>query len=63
MSWENLIATLKEQRNNESQELIGAPVTCPFDGERLDINASGVRNCPFGNYRWNGGAKVRPINK
>jgi len=63
MGWYQLLSTAREQRDYKRQEQIGAPVSCPFDGERLDINASGVRNCRFGNYRWDGGEKTQPNNR
>lgn len=36
------------------EELGEPPIACPIDGELLEINSNNVRNCPLGNYRWNG---------
>lgn len=33
------------------------PDACPIDGSVLDIGKNGVRNCPMGNYTWNGGPR------
>lgn len=60
MSWEQLQNIAQEAREEHMRELNEPPVACPFDGEPLDINDRGVRNCPLGNYRWEGGAKVQP---
>ena len=51
MSWEQLKA-IDEENKVEATRTGEPPVSCPIDGELLQINASGVRNCPAGNYRW-----------
>jgi hypothetical protein len=58
MSWEQLQDVLQENRTNRRIEAGEPPVACPFDGAILEIHARGVRNCPMGNYRWEGGLKL-----
>ena len=57
MSWEQLQAIAREDRATRQQEDADPPVACPIDGEVLDIHPRGRRNCPLGNYTWNGGPK------
>lgn len=52
MSWEQLKATIDEQREAEREDERTPPVACPIDGEVLDERPDGTRNCPLGNYRW-----------
>lgn len=56
MSWEQLLNILKENREEARRQDAEPPVACPYDGEILDVR-DGVRNCPMGNYRWEGGPK------
>ena len=52
MSWEQLAAIRGENRAEHALVSGQPPVSCPIDGELLDIRGDGVRNCPMGNYRW-----------
>lgn len=52
MSWEQLQAIMDENRTEAQAAAIEPPSACPIDGEPLDVNAQGVRNCPLGNFRW-----------
>lgn len=58
MSWEQLKAILQTNRQETAEERRQPPETCPIDGTVLDVREDGVRNCPMGNFRWNGG----PVN-
>lgn len=58
MPYENLKAILGVNREAAARERDEPPVSCPIDGDILDIRADGTRNCPMGNYTWNGGAKL-----
>jgi len=60
MSWEQLGAITREQRAEAERERSQPPVACPIDGEPLDIGKTGNRNCPLGNFRWDGGLVVLP---
>ena len=51
MSWEQLQAIYQETQATIQQSGV-APTACPIDGERLEINQRGERNCPLGNYRY-----------
>ena len=53
MAWEQLEAALRDQRRNEEWERKQPPESCPHDGAQLEVRGK-VRNCPFGNYRWEG---------
>lgn len=55
MGWEQLKTILQENRQIKAQEQREPPVACPIDGSLLDIRPDGVRNCPAGNFRWDGG--------
>jgi hypothetical protein len=57
MSWEQLDTA--RDRNREAKRVYDQepPVACPIDGAILEVNSLGVRNCPMGNFRWNGGSK------
>ena len=52
MSWEQLKAILDENRQEQRKQATAPPVACPIDGEPLVVGKNGIRNCPFGNYRW-----------
>jgi len=52
MGWNQLLDTIKENRQIAEQEAAEPPVACPIDGALLDVHADGRRNCPMGNYRW-----------
>lgn len=55
MSWEQLRAIAQENAQTLEDERSEPPVACPHHGEPLQVRESdGVRNCPFGDYRWNG---------
>ena len=56
MGYEDLKAILDESRDQRRQEASQPPVACPHDGELLDVGPRGVRNCPLGNFRWEGGS-------
>ncbi len=56
MGYEDLQAILDESRERNRQGQAQPPVACPHDGELLEVNARGVRNCPLGNFRWEGGS-------
>lgn len=56
MGYEGLKAVLDIQREEARQAANQPPVACPIDGEILEVNQRGVRNCPVGNFRWEGGA-------
>ena len=51
MSWEQLQAIQQENKSVLRREF-RPPLSCPIDGERLEINRRNERNCPLGNYRW-----------
>jgi len=52
MSWEQLRAITKQNKETVQKEQGGKPITCPIDGTILDEGKGGVRNCPLGNYRY-----------
>jgi hypothetical protein len=52
MSWEQLREILDSSKQDQQLTLNQPPESCPIDGEPLEVNSRGVRNCPFGNYRW-----------
>jgi len=54
MSWEQLQAILKENKQTQIDANTTPPVACPIDGAILDIGLRGARNCPLGNFRWVG---------
>lgn len=58
MSWHQLKAIIDENRQEARSERSQPPVACPIDGALLDVDKNGVRNCPLGNFRWNGGPVV-----
>ena len=58
MSWEQLQDILQENRTDRRIYASEPPVACPIDGAILEIYARGIRNCPMGNYRWDGGLKL-----
>ena len=58
MSWMQLQALIRENREGAQREAADPPVACPIDGALLDIRADGTRNCPAGNFRWDGGPVI-----
>ncbi len=50
MSYEGLVAILKDIRQIRREDQERALVECPFDGKPLEFK-DGVANCPLGNYR------------
>jgi hypothetical protein len=58
MPWEQLIDIVAENRRALSENRFEPPIACPFDGEILDVHPNSTRNCPLGNYFWNGGPKI-----
>jgi len=52
MSWEQLKEIQDSDRQDQQLKLTQPPESCPIDGEPLEVNSRGARNCPFGNYRW-----------
>lgn len=55
MSWATLHQIVKANRAEAERAEAQPPEDCPVDGALLDIRADGVRNCPYGNYRWENG--------
>lgn len=53
MGFETLREIAEENRRLAEDAATRPPTTCPIDGATLEIRA-GVRNCPMGNYRWDG---------
>lgn len=60
MSWEQLLDIQNQSRDDARREAGEPPIACPIDGTILDIRGDGVRNCPMGNFRWEGGIKPQP---
>ena len=58
MSWEQYQTILETRRRERAIELAVPPEVCPFDGEPLEVHPNGSRNCPLGNYHWNGEPKL-----
>uniref|UniRef100_A0A6M3XME8 Uncharacterized protein n=1 Tax=viral metagenome TaxID=1070528 RepID=A0A6M3XME8_9ZZZZ len=58
MPYEQLKAILDTNRTTKAIEDAEPPVACPYCGEVLDVNPNGIRNCPMGDYRWQGGPKL-----
>jgi hypothetical protein len=54
MGWEQLKTIRDENARLREQEAREPPVACPIDGSLLDMRTDGTRNCPMGNFRWNG---------
>ena len=54
MAWEQLAAIQRQNREQKQKELQEPPVACPNDGSVLDVHKDGRRNCPMGDYRWDG---------
>jgi hypothetical protein len=52
MSWEQLEAILKQNRDYARVNRSAKPRTCPNDGSQLTQGRRGVLDCPFGDYRW-----------
>lgn len=53
MTWETLRDIKRENARLEAEASSLPPVACPIDGTPLQERA-GIRNCPLGNYRWEG---------
>lgn len=53
MAWESLVNIIETNRTYAEQEQREQdnPTRCPHDGIPLE-EVNGVRNCPFGDYRW-----------
>jgi len=52
---ETLRQIAKENREAEERATAAGPVACPIDGTPLETHpVSGVRNCPMGNFRYEG---------
>ena len=55
MPWEELQNIIDENIRQREAEAAQPPIACPVDGELLEIQPqTGVRNCPLGNFRWDG---------
>lgn len=55
MTFEMLRQIRKENAALQTAADRAAPRDCPFDGSPLAVRADGVRNCPWGDYRWKPG--------
>ena len=51
MSWEQLAAIFREQREEYDRARWEPPVACPNDGEPL-IEVDGVLRCKFDGWTW-----------
>lgn len=58
MGWEQLNAMIKENRAQAQRDTNEPPIACPIDGALLDVNQNGIRSCPLGNFRWDGGPVI-----
>jgi len=58
--WGQLKDILDDNREVIRAEKRDPPVSCPIDGELLDVHADGRRNCPLGNYGWATGLVTTP---
>ena len=58
MSWQQLKDILDTNAAEAAAAEAQPPSACPFDGTPLEVGKGGVRNCPMGNYRWDGGPKL-----
>lgn len=58
MSWAVLSSMAQGQRPANRDYDSAPPVACPYDGELLEVHPNGTRNCPLGNYRWQGGQRT-----
>ena len=58
MSLEQLQDIIQQGRADAQREMAEPPVSCPHDGELLDVHPNGTRNCPLGNYIWRGEPKL-----
>ena len=54
MPWEQLASMLKETRDRTAAAQAQPPVACPICGMALDVHPDGRRNCPMGDYRYQG---------
>lgn len=61
MSWAQLLGMLRENRDSKAEAQDAPPDACPIDGALLHIRSDGVRNCPLGNYRWDGAGSELPL--
>lgn len=57
--WGGLGAILTEAEQIAADVRSRPDVDCPVCGNRLDVNARGVRNCDVGHYRSDGTAEAR----
>lgn len=53
MSWEQLEAIERDNRKQVEWERKQPPERCPHDGSLLVVRRN-VRDCPMGNYTWEG---------
>ena len=51
MSWEQLLAIKKANKEQRAAEAAQRRVDCPIDGVPLKESPLGVRYCPMGNWR------------
>tara|TARA_Y100000310_G_C20615958_1_gene780634 strand:+ start:1387 stop:1572 length:186 start_codon:yes stop_codon:yes gene_type:complete len=61
MTWNQLKDIKQQNRETVAAERREGPLSCPIDGELLDIRGN-IRNCPLGNYRWEAGAGKTPAS-
>lgn len=54
MSWQQLLDIRKRAEEDRRLAQTAPPVSCPVDGHVLDVRPDGVRNCPMGNFIWQG---------
>lgn len=54
MGWEQLTEIARQNREAQEREQDAPPDACPIDGFPLQSTPEGDRNCPLGNYRWDG---------
>ena len=52
MGWNQLLDIKNQAKADARKPEVRVPEMCPIDGERLEINSKGERNCPMGNFRW-----------
>ena len=53
VSWWQLKGILDSAKAEIAADIALGPLSCPLDGELLEIR-DGIRNCPMGNFRWEG---------
>ena len=54
MSWQQLLDIRKQAEEDRRLAQTEPPVACPIDGLVLDVRPDGVRNCPAGDFIWQG---------